>query len=388
MASLKTNVRIDKRRSHNYKRTSVRFQRILERFPVSVISSSTRATTSAAQLHTPRRRLVLIGAGLAAIVSIILLAFLWPTQTSSVHNLPVAIAGDSAQTGVVADQLADKSPDAFDITQTTTRADAVALVKSRTVYGAIVLGAKPEVLTASAASPVVSQLLSGFVPLLQNQITAAATAQGAPAASIPRVLLTDLVPLADTDARGAEIASAGFPLVLGGMLGGIVITIAVVGVWRRVGALLIYAIIGGLAISAILGPWFGALQGGFLADAAAIALAILGIGGTIVGFVSVVGRAGIAIGPVLFLLVANPIASSAQPMEFLPGPWGAIGQWFPPGAASTLLRELSYFPSANLAFPWLVLAGWAALGLLLSMVGHFRQRGAAAKFALDEAVAG
>ena len=79
------------------------------------------------------------------------------------------------------------------------------------------------------------------------------------------------------------------------------------------------------------------------------------------------------------------IAVLAQPVEFLTAPWGAIGQWFPPGAAATLLRELSYFPRADTLFPWLVLAGWAVLGLLLSTLGHYRDRGAATQAALAAA---
>jgi hypothetical protein len=61
-----------------------------------------------------------------------------------------------------------------------------------------------------------------------------------------------------------------------------------------------------------------------------------------------------------------------MPPEFLPTPWGAVGQWFPPGAGATLLRDLSYFPAADLAFCWLVLAAWAVGGLLLAALGHFR----------------
>jgi hypothetical protein len=101
------------------------------------------------------------------------------------------------------------------------------------------------------------------------------------------------------------------------------------------------------------------------------------IAAPITGFVALMGRPGIARGVVTFLLVANPISAAAIPVEFLAEPWGAIGQWFPPGAAATLLRDLSYFPVADATFPWLVLAAWAAGGILLSMIGHFRTAGGA-----------
>ena len=49
----------------------------------------------------------------------------------------------------------------------------------------------------------------------------------------------------------------------------------------------------------------------------------------------------------------------------------------PAGAAATLVRELSYFPSVDMTFPWLVLAAWAVGGLALSVIGHFRTAGGA-----------
>ncbi|HWH97918.1 MAG TPA: hypothetical protein VNS80_06085, partial [Pseudolysinimonas sp.] len=180
-----------------------------------------------------------------------------------------------------------------------------------------------------------------------------------------------VVPLADTDPRGAGLVSAVFPAVLGGMLGGILITVALVGAVRRLVALGVYVVVGGLTIAAIMQGWFGVLQGQYLLNAAVIAAGLLAIGAPIVGFAALVGRPGVAIGPVLFLLFANPISSAAQPVEFLPEPWGAIGQWFPPGAGATLLRDASYFPAADTTFPWLVLGGWALVGIVLALVGHY-----------------
>jgi hypothetical protein len=86
------------------------------------------------------------------------------------------------------------------------------------------------------------------------------------------------------------------------------------------------------------------------------------------------GRVGIAVGAVLTVLVGNPLSAAAQPLQFLVGPWGAIGQWFVPGASVSLLRDLSYFPSADALFPWLVLLGWAAVGVVGMLAGHFRDQ--------------
>lgn len=340
--------------------------------------------SSAAAPHTHWPRVVTTAVGLVALVAVVVLAFLWPSVTAEPKDLPVAAAGDPAVVAQVQVGLDQNAEGAIELVAVADRDAAVDLVESRDAYGALVLGQQPEVLTASAASPAVAQLLAGLQPALQAQVSAAATAQGAPAEAVPTVAVTDVVPLSDDDPRGSTLAAASFPLVLGGMVGGIAISLAVVGVWRRVAALGVYSVVGGLAIAGIL-HGLGGLHGAYLTDSLAVGLTLLGIGGTIVGAVAVLGRPGIAVGPVLFLLVANPLSAAAMPVEFLLSPWGAVGQWFPPGASATLLRDLSYFPGADTTFPWLVLTGWAALGLLLSLVGHFRDRGAATAAALREA---
>ena len=318
--------------------------------------------------HTPWIRSAGIAVGLAAIVTIVVLAFLWPSVTANVRNIPIALAGPSAQTTAVEAALKKEAPDTFAFTTVADRDAAVKLIKERKDYGAIVLGAPPEVLTASAANSTIAQVLQTIAPKLQ-------------------ATTTDIVPLASTDPRGSTIGASSFPMVLGGMLGGAVIAVAIVGVWRRVLALGVYAIVGSAAITGVLQGWFGGLLNDYFVNAGAIALVLVGIGGTMLGLAAIIGTAGIGVGPVLFLLGANPISGAALPVEFYVSPWGAIGQWFPPGAGATLLRDLSYFPKADTAFLWLVLAGWAVLGLLLSTLGHFRNSGAASREAELEAAA-
>ncbi|GAA2046179.1 hypothetical protein GCM10009819_37450 [Agromyces tropicus] len=363
--------------------------------------------------RTPMVRAVGIGAVLSLVVGVILLAFAWPSVTADPQDLPVGIVGPDAAVSQVEQRIADEAGGAIAPERYDDRDAAVSAIEQREVYGAVVLGDAPtdapEVLIATAASAPVAQQLTALAQQLQagidEQVRAAlpeqlqqvlesavkaavaqATGQagdGAPSApSVPElpqvtVTVTDVVPLADTDPRGTGLAVAMFPLVLGGMLGGIAISLAVIGAMRRVAAVIAYAVATGLVLGGILQGWFGALQGDYWVNAGAIALAVAAIAAPITGLVAIMGRAGIGVGAVLFILVANPISAATVPVEFLVSPWGAIGQWFPPGAAATLLRDLSYFPDAPMAFPWLVLAGWAAAGILLSLVGHFRTAGGA-----------
>ncbi len=235
------------------------------------------------------------------------------------------------------------------------------------------------VTTASWTSLVRRRALVAVVGVQSAAVTVGMALAGADAG--PPRAVTDVVPLSADDARGTTLAAASFPLVLGGLVGGVVVSLTVAGTWRRVTAIVVHAALGGPAVAGLL-HGLGGLHGAYLADSLAVGLALLGIGATIVGAVGLLGRPGLAAGLVLFLLVANPLSAAAVPVEFLLSPWGAVGQWFPPGASATLLRDLSYFPGADTTFPWLVLTGWAALGLTLSLAGRARDRGAATSPAL------
>ena len=340
----------------------------------------------------------------AAVVSLVLLAFSWPTVTSDPKDLPIAAVGDEEQI----DRISGNAPDGMlDLKRVDSRAEAVQLIKEREVYGAFVLEDEPEILIAKAASPAVAQQLSGIGTQMQHNIDqqaisglqegtkkmqeqmqkaleAAAAGQAPPqgnpagegadpaasAMEIPQVKITDVVPLSDDDPSGAGLAIAGLPLTLGGIVGGVLTSMGIRSRRMRLVGTVVYGIVGGLALALIMQTWFGILQGNFGLNALAIGLSIAATVGLINGFVSLIGPAGIAIGAVLTMLIGNPIASLNQPKEFLAGSWGDIGQFFVPGAAGTLLRNLSYFPDASMSLQWWVLSAWLAGGIALILVGH------------------
>lgn len=348
----------------------------------TAVSSSERGVAQpGAAVRTPWVRSLALAVGAAAIVVVILLAFLWPTVTSTVKDVPIALAGPTAQITAVEKQLDTTTEGAFAVTAVADRPAATRLIQTRDVFGAIVLGEKPEVLTASANGAAVTQIMTQVAATIEKQANAQAAAAvqqaiaagRAPAGTQPpaiTVTVTDIVPLADTDARGLGLTAAAFPLVLGGMLGGILISLLVAGRWRRLVAVVVYGAVGGLAVTAVLQGWFGILQGDYLFNTLAVGLSMIATAAFIVGMNSLLGRAGIAVGAVLTILVGNPISAAAQPLQFLVGPWGAIGQWFVPGASTTLLRDLSYFPDANAAFPWVVLLAWATVGTLALLLAR------------------
>jgi len=310
---------------------------------------STQQTGSA-----PRTRpvvAVVFGVLAGAIVALVALAFLWPVATSEAHDLPV---------GVVGGQLPQSANLPVDPTTYDSRADAVQAIQEREVYGAFVLGTGgPEVLVAGADGTAAVSLLEG----VGHQLAAEQGMQ---------LTTTDVVPLSEDDPTGAGISAMGFPLVLGGILGGVLVSLLVAGVARRLLALAVYSAVGGLLVALVTGPLLGILGGHFWLEALVIAVGMLGTASTVVGLNALLGTPGIAVGAVITMLIGNPISGATLPYQFIAGPWGAIGQYFVPGAAASLVREVNYFPGASSLHEWVVLLAWILVGVLLSLLGHYR----------------
>ena len=170
------------------------------------------------------------------------------------------------------------------------------------------------------------------------------------------------------------LAASVFPLVLGGMLGGILLTLLVQGVVRRLIGLVVFGIAAGALITLVMQTWFGMLAGDWLLNATVIGLGVSATSALIIGLAAVMGPPGIAVGAVITMFIANPIAGAALPPQFLPEPWGAIGQFFVPGASATLLRSVMYFPDASTAPQWIILGSWLVGGVVLALIGHQRTR--------------
>ncbi|MBB2947029.1 hypothetical protein FB565_006797 [Actinoplanes lutulentus] len=310
---------------------------------------------------------------LTLIISVLLTAFAWPSVRSSVHDVPIAIAGPAAAVQQVSAALSQRLPDAFDITVVADTAAAEQLIRDREVYGAIdVSTGTPQVLTASAAGVAIAQTLQGVGTALSQ-----AQADGV----APAVAVRDIVSLPADDPRGAGLAAGALPLVIGGMLAAVLLTRLVRGSARRVVGALAFAVTGGLAMAAILQFWFGSIDGTYLANAGAIALTVAATSLTILGLESLFGYVGFGVGAATMMLVGNPLSGSASAPEMLPGWSGALGQLLPPGAGGQLLRSTAFFDGNGAAHSIIVLAGWVIAGLVLCVIGAQRVRRTAAPVA-------
>ena len=334
------------------------------------------------------------------IVAIVILAFTWPTKTMETKNLPVSIAGPEVTVSQFEQSLKDRGIETFELKQATSREEAEQQIRQRETYGAIVFteGAAPEVLTAPAANAAATQMLNGVATQLNAQIqqkaltaktealTQAVQAggeQGAQAAaqleqmkaqaeqaSAMTVKATAVVPLSESDSSGTGLTIAAFPLVIGGILGGVLSLNLIKGTWRRFATATLYAVIAGALTALILSTWFGFIPGDFATLWAAFAATYLATASFMIGMGALlVPAAGLGLGVVVTMFIGNPISGASMPSAFLPGAWGAIGQMMVPGASSTLLRSIAYFPEAATSGQWLVLGSWIAFGLLAGVIG-------------------
>lgn len=300
------------------------------------------------------RHVVAVVVLVPVLVALALWAFAWPAARTAPRNLPLGVAGPATAVTQVQKQL-EEHEGAFEIHRYADEAAARDAIEDRTVYGAVVVTEQgPKLLTASAASPFVAQLL-------QQSVT-----QQAGGAQVRTV---DVVPAAKDDPRGSALTSSVLPLTLAGIAAGAVVTLLGLRGRRAIVALVGASALVGLVAATLAGSWLGALTGNWWAQAGALGLATLAVGAAVAGLAALLGPAGIGLGGLLVMLLGNPFSGAATAPEMLPDPVGTIGQWLPPGAGVSLLRSISFFDGAAASGPALTLAWWAGLGLGAILLG-------------------
>ncbi|MET9255018.1 ABC transporter permease [Streptomyces sp. NPDC048182] len=315
---------------------------------------STAGTSRLARTST------LVAVGLVALQAVMVILLAWPNARLAPRDVPIAVAGPAQATAGLRQTLEKRAPDAFEVHVVADEAAARGEIHDREVYGALVVGAgAPKLLTASAASVPVSQLLTAL---------AGEAAQGQP------VKVEDVVAAPEGDPRGTGYAAGFLPLIMTAMAGGILLTVAVRAVsWQLSGAV-VFALLAGLGSTALFQGWIDVIDGPYLLNSLALSLMMLAISGTIIGAHAVFGVAGTVTGAFLMFLVGNPLSGAAAGPEMLPQPWGTFGQYLPPGAGSHLLRSVAFFDGNDVAHPLTVLFGWVVLAGLLAATGLWLRR--------------
>jgi hypothetical protein len=280
----------------------------------------------------------------------VLTLFAWPSARLEPRDLPVGVAGPPAAAKPIEGRLAAREG-AFEVHRYPDEPAARRAIRDRDVYGAFVAtraGAK--VLTASAASTVVAQVLER-------------------AARQSRARTQDVV---SATPASTALGSSVLPLVLAGILSGAAAAHLGSGSLGRVGLVLVGSVFAGIVATAIVQSWLDVVKGDWLANAAALSLTVLAIASVVAGLYALLGAPGAIVGALIMVLIGNPFSGVGSAPELLPQPVGAIGQLMPPGAGGNLLRCTGFFDGAGAGAHVAVLVAWALAGLALLLVSGAR----------------
>ncbi|MGW5737759.1 MULTISPECIES: ABC transporter permease [Streptomyces] len=314
------------------------------------------------------RRMVAVALLVSAVVALALWAFAWPAARTAPRDLPLGVAGPATATAPLQAQLEHRKG-AFEIHRYADETAARDAIEDRSVYGAVVVTPQGmKLLTATAASPVVAQLL--------EQAVAGQAPEGA---AVP---VTDVVAAPKADPRGATLGASVLPLAIAGVAAGAIVTALGLRGLRAAASLVVTAAAVGVIAAALTHSWLGVLTGNWWAEAGVLALSALAVSATVAGCAALLGTAGIAVGALTMVLLGNPFSGVTSAPQLLPEPVGFIGQLLPPGAGGTLLRSVSFFDGARVTAPLVTLAVWALAGLTAVLLGLLRRPSATAR---DEA---
>ena len=298
---------------------------------------------------------------LTALLSVIMIAFAWPATRSSVHDIPIAVAGPPAATAQVTQQLSAKRPGAFDMTVVDGTAAAERLILDREVYGAIdVSSGRPQLIIASAASPAVATGPAAGGPGAGRHRGRRAGPRPGPAAHRrparrrPGRRGPAAGPRRDRRRRRCSPASSPAPP----------------------------AASPGRSPSRSPAPspsprscssGSARSRGPYWLNAGAVALGIAATALTILGLESLLGAAGLGLGAATMMLLGNPLSGLASAPEMLPSGWGTLGPVSSPRARRARCCAARRSSTVTRAAPhvW-VLLGWAALGLALAGLAAVR----------------
>jgi hypothetical protein len=337
-----------------------RQQAEIERSPSLTPSSSTPPSPSG----TLRSVAAALALGLALLVAYVAL-FSTAFRDPQPKGLEVAVFAPGGVGQQVEQGLERSAPGVYEPDQVGSAQAAREAVLDRTADGGLVVtpdGAS--VLTAEAGGAAGAQALA-------EGLTRAATETGMHAE------VQDLRPLPDNDSRGMT----GFFTMVGVLIGSLAGAIALwlfapgLGLVGRIGALGLFAALGGLLAAVTTGGIVDTLDGAFWPVAGVTALLSLAVSLTTAGLLRLLGGAGIGVSMVLMVLLGLSSSGGLLSSQFLPGFFEAVGPLLPPAAGRDALRAVVYFDGHGSATALTVLVAWSLIGAaaLLTAAGMSRQ---------------
>ncbi|MFI7101946.1 ABC transporter permease [Streptomyces sp. NPDC050161] len=223
-------------------------------------------------------------------------------------------------------------------------------------------GVELDVAGASGAS--VAQLLTTAAPQVGKAVGV-------------QVRVQDIRPLQQGDPRGLALFYISLAAVIIGFVGAIQLSVHArsLNPAERIAFTVVYALLGGFAIAAVVDWWLGALDLPFVESWLILTLTMFTSGMVFSMFNTLMGRWAMIPTWGLMVLLGNPSSGGAVSWPLLPSLLGHIGRWLPPGASVNAQHTAVYFGGSQHLFPFLVLAGWAVLSCAVFWFWRHRHPG-------------
>ena len=284
----------------------------------------------------------------------------------SPRNVPIGVVGSSMDATAISHTLDDTGSELFEVGEYPSLPAAQKALERQQIYAIIDSSVTPATVwisTASGAS--VGQLLTQHRQALSAVVGT-------------DLKFVDAHPLAPHDPNGLVL----FYLALGGTILGFVGAIQ-----TRVNAkdMSLVADFGwdiarslgvALTMTLVIGPVLG-LEALPVLPVWLILAVTMFIAGSVYSFwrVTIGGKWALLPTWITFVIIANPSSGGAVAPELLPAFYEFMGRWLPTGATVRAMRDVTYFPDAVHAEPFVVLGIWAVASSILFAVARVRRYG-------------
>ncbi|AOS64084.1 ABC-2 transporter permease [Actinoalloteichus hymeniacidonis] len=265
------------------------------------------------------------------------------------HAVPIGVVGDASDKERLRGAIDAATGARFEAVDVDSRDAAVEAIGQQRLYGALLMGEDHAELLISSASG------ASMARIIGQDTTAIEASLGT------RLTVLDLHPLSQKDPAGLVLFYMALASTIIGFVGAIQTRVNAGGLTLagELGWDATRAVLAGLLISVTVGPALGLERFPVLWVWAVLAATMFIVGAVYSIFRILFGNSwGLLPTWVLFVLISNPSSGGVVAPELLPSFYEFMGRWLPTGATVRALRDLTYFPDAIHAEPYLVLGCW------------------------------
>ncbi|WP_066041380.1 ABC transporter permease [Herbiconiux solani] len=266
------------------------------------------------------------------------------------HDVPIGVVSQSVTPTSLDQSLQSVTGTSFDVRSFPDEQSARDAIEQQDIYAAVVdeAGTTAQLLISSASGASVARLIESDATQLGTSLDVTFT-------------VTDLNPLSPSDPGGLVLFYLALASTIIGFVGAIQTRVNAGGL--TLGGELAWdagrAVLVGLVVTLTAGPVLRFESFPFLPVWGVLSTSVF-IAGAVYSFFRVVIGGKWALLPtwILFILISNPSSGGAVAPQLLPPFYEFMGRWLPTGATVRALRDLTYFPDAWHAEPYLVLGAW------------------------------